>query len=90
MIFMKQRARFEQKSQRLVSVACDRTSLCPCVQVVDYDDDLCLSLDVVAERVLPAEAQLALHHEPVLLAEAAVAVDDLLALHVHQLYPLAI
>lgn len=51
---------------------------------------LALALYVLAERVLPAQTQLALHHEPVLLAEPAVAVDDLLALHAHQLDTLAV
>ena len=49
-----------------------------------------LLLYVVAHGVLPTQTQLALHHQAVLLAEPAVAVNDLLAFHVHYLDPLAI
>lgn len=46
-------------------------------------------LYIMAKCVLPAETELALHHEPILLAEPAVAVDDLLSSHVHYLDALA-
>lgn len=50
---------------------------------------LALSFDVVTVSVLPAEAQLALYHQAVLLCEAACAVYDLLLAHPDDLDHLA-